>query len=224
MACALFLLLLAAPEWTDPEVLKRVYDPKAKVPNGFFVDPLAAPGTRFYWHRNEWVTDDAAEARRWVEAHLEKSSIPDDEKEITEASVTKRGFDFKAGATWFRVHRKAWFAWEGRWVQEPLADGKARLMGTLAARPVTAREAKELAEYDWWIRNRDATGHRVLASEGKETDTAFVHVLETTTFTGGDWGIADEIRRWRVTYTVDRETGRTTRATALVATIEGRKN
>lgn len=221
---ALLLLLLPAPEWSDAEIAKLAYDATYRHPKGFEVDPRASA----YHHQKSWLTDDAAQARRMVEDLLKKSNIPDADRKIVETKTTVRGFDFRAGRWWYRVHRPSWFSWNVHYLLGGDAalgrDGQPHAIGTLGVRPLSALAVKRFAEYDWARRNANTSHHKVLASSGKETKTAWVHVLETVTFVGGDWGMHDTILRWRITFTVDKKTGKTTKSVKHVRDIAGRKH
>ncbi|MHC4940105.1 MAG: hypothetical protein ACYTHK_14140 [Planctomycetota bacterium] len=213
-----------AKEWTDKEVLALAYDPKYRLPKGFSVDPLLAPGRRFYCHQKHWVTEDRAKARRMVEKLLARSNIPPADKKIVEAKVGPRGYDFRAGKTWFRVHRPTWFRWTKHWVAFfPDPKGKPKILGTLNARPIDARGVREFAEYDWLWRNRGTTGHKVLSSTGKKTNGHFVHVIDAIRLFGGDWGGNDSFQLVRITWRVDRKSGATTKQFVVLRTVKGRK-
>jgi hypothetical protein len=80
-------------------------DPKCQAPNEFSVDPLPAPGSRFYCRREHGMTEDRAEARSRMEKLLTRSKNASAERKIAEAGVGPRGCDFRVGRTRFRVHR-----------------------------------------------------------------------------------------------------------------------
>ena len=231
-ATALAALLLAAlaaraadkPTWTDNQVLKLVYDPEYKFPKGFTTDHVHDACLALYYHMG-WVSADKARARRLVEAHLARSNA--ETRKIGATKETKKAFDFRAGRIWYRVHKPTYFAWAAHWVSIETRlnrDGQPVALGTLNVRPLTAAAVRELAEYDHRIRYANGRGAKVLTSAGKETKKHFAHVLETTTFVGGDWGLSDTVYRWRVTYTVDKKTGTTTKGRKLLREIKGRQN
>jgi hypothetical protein len=213
---------------TDDEVLKRVYDPAYRTPKGFYQDPaLKKPNHSLYYHQPGWFADDKDGARKIVQDFLDKPSGIEVRK-IEEAAETKAFFDFRGGTIWYRVHRPAHFAWKGRRAGEENLHlpptGEAREIGRLKARPVTKDAVRELAEYDWLIENYNMAGAKVVSSETKEEDDAFVHVLYATSVTYGDFGLSDEIRLLRVTLTVDKKDGRTTKSQKAVKTLTGKKN
>ena len=77
---------------------------------------------------------------------------------------------------------------------------------------------REFAEYDTWIRRQE----KVLASEGTESKTHFIHHVETLSHTRGDWGIPDTIHRFRVIYRVEKTTGKTVKLRERVRELKGR--
>ena len=214
------------PRWSDQEVRKFVYGP-TRWPKGFGQDPLFADGFAIYYHRAHWSSEDGAQARRWIEEHLARSSIPAADKIIRKTKKNQRGIDFLAGRMWFRVHRPSYFQWSQHWLSfDSRLDGKGtpRVLGTLRVRPVTKEAVRILAEYDWRIRYFNAGDMRVLASESKETDTHVFQILETTSLSGGDWDLPDKISRWRYVYAVDKKTGQTKKSRHLLRTLKGHEN
>ena len=219
--CVLFLAagLAAAekPRWRDAHLKKVAYDPNYSVPPGF----LKEPREPLYYHQVHWVATEKAVARKMVETLLQKSDIPDDQKKIVAQRETKRGFDFKTKQQWYRVHKRSYFAWAYGWVanQGHVPSGASPPpLGTFRTRPLTAKVVREFAEYDTWIRRQE----KVLASEGTESKTHFIHHVETLSVTGGDWGISDTLHRFRVIYKVEKTTGKTVKLRERVRELKGR--
>ncbi len=209
----------------EDDVREKVYDKTYRVPKGFYEDKATSDGKHsLYFHQPDWFADDKDKAEKIVADFLAKpSNIA--AKKIEEKAEDPKFFAFRAGTIWYRVHKPSWFEWKGKRVGEAnlgLADGKEVEIGKLKTKR-TRDAVKELAEYEWQIENYNLVGAKVLLSEGKEEGGKIVHDLYVTNVTFGDFGLNDEIRVVKVTFTVDKD-GKTTKSQKVVANIKGKKN
>lgn len=212
----------------DQEILAKVYDKNFKTPPGFFQDAaLKNQNHSLYFHQPGWFATDKDKARKIVEDFLAKPSGIKD-KEIKETNVTKKYFDFRAGTIWFRVHNSDWFQPKGDKIDTglPFAGGigKANVIGTLKAKPLTQEAVKDLAEYLWLIRFYNLGGAKVLASQVKAGDGAIVAKLYTTQVVFGDFGLKDEITVLVETFQVNTMTGEVTHSQQVARKLTGKGN
>jgi hypothetical protein len=202
----------------DAEVLKKVYDPAYRAPEGFVKDhALGGPRPTVYFHQPGWYADDKAKARALVQRFLDQPGALT-ARTIEEEKETPRYFDFRAGPTWYRIHRPSYFAW-----QRAQIGGTDPELGTLKARPLDAEAVKGLAEYHWLLIYGSLPGAKVLRSEGREEDGKLVRVLTATTVARADITPTDQITVGELTYAVDKATGATTWTYRVLKRLEGKK-
>jgi hypothetical protein len=218
--------------FSDDQLLAAIYSPYT-YPPGFYQEPPTRVAPYYVntvsiaplcCRTEEWrelSTDDPAQARAWADSSVAYSSNV--ETLDTTAIVTEKYIEFRPGPVTspnlgvpMRAHRLAYI---DRWMRDRFHPDS--LEGRLNARPLDAAATRGVAEYLWYLEQRQIYGSKVLSSFGRDDPGSFVQVLFHTQLNMGDWNMCDQINLFRSEYRVNKRTGDIVRRDVLVRSVSG---
>lgn len=227
------------PRFSDDELLQAAYE-GAKIPSGVYPENLeqeiiyylnttstlsAAPGGHTWV---ELCTDAVDQAREWALLTVRYSSVY---RRLTEERETDKFFEFRfedasSEPPWFllaRVHKCSYFepTFDFLSAQHEFGEFSEIVLGTFHGL-VAIDEVQEFAEYQWYARNHDIAGSRLLASQPSARPDSVAVDLYFTDLVMGDFGICDRVGLKKLTYRVDRGSGEVRLFQEEIRSIEGK--
>ena len=219
---------------TDMDIASAVYYDQ-RTPDGFYQEPtqsgvfstiaqlrnidLLPLASRSGVTATELASNDFTEALNWSDT---AASIQAAAYQLVDNSETELYFQFTrvnpSSPDFVQLHR----VFKADVLDRSGASDS--YLGQITAATLSAATVKQVVEYLWAFTSDNNYGNAVLTSDTRETDTAFVHVMQQATLYASNNTNCDTIELNEVTYTVSKATGFIVKDKQLTRIITARRD